>query len=135
VDRAHAEKFTTSAPAGLKAYAFVQFAILLAVGTVFMFRQASWPPATRWTTAAFIVAGLVACGGLLERRRWAVPVEVGWLAGAVPLVHAAAVLRASWMPAIITATVALAISAWLWRVARGPVGRLDLEAPPTRGGA
>lgn len=121
VDRAHAEKYTTPAPPGLKAYAFVQFAITMAVGSVFMFRQASWPPATRWTTAAFIVAGLVACGALLEGRRWAVPLEVARLAAAVPLVHAAAVLRASWTPAVVTTAAVLAISAWLWRVARGPV--------------
>jgi hypothetical protein len=135
VDPSRAEKFTTPAPAALKAYAFVQFVITVAVGTVFLFRQESWPAATRWTTAAFVVAGLIACSGLLERRRWAIPVEVARLAAAVPLVHAAAVLRASWMPAMITATVALVISAWLWRVARGPAGTLDLEAPPTRGGA
>jgi hypothetical protein len=127
VDPARAEKFATPAPLGLKAYAFVQFAITMAVGSVFMFREGSWPPATRWTTAAFIVAGLVAAGGLFERRRWAVPLEVARLAAAVPLVHSADVLHASWMPAAVTATAALAISAWLWRVARGSfrAGALD----------
>jgi sterol desaturase/sphingolipid hydroxylase (fatty acid hydroxylase superfamily) len=127
VDPAGTPKFTTSAPAGLKAYAFVQFVITIAVGIVFLFRQESWPPATRWTTAAFVVAGLVAGGGLLEGRRWAVPVEVARLAAAVPLVHAADVLHSSWMPALITATAALAICAWLWRVARDPVRPRALE--------
>jgi hypothetical protein len=127
VDPARTPKFTTSAPAGLKAYAFVQFAITIAVGSVFLFRQGSWPPATRWTTAAFVVAGLVACGGLLEGRRWAMPVEVARLAAAVPLVHAADVLHSSWMPALITATAAVAICAWLWRVARDPVRTRALE--------
>jgi hypothetical protein len=60
----------------------------------------------------------VAAGGLFERRRWAVPLEVARLAAAVPIVHAAALLRASWMPAVITAVAALAVSAWLWHVAR-----------------
>jgi hypothetical protein len=119
VDAARAEKFATPAPLGLKVYAFVQFAITMAVGSVFMFRQGSWPPGTRWMTAAFIVAGLVAEGGLFERRRWAVPLEVARLAAAVPLVHSAAILHASWTPAVITAVAALAVSAWLWHVARG----------------
>jgi len=119
VDPARAEKFATPAPIGLKVYAFVQFLVTLAVGTVFMFRHGSWPPGTRWMTAAFIVAGLVAAGGLFERRRWAVPFEVARLAAAVPLVHAAAILQASWTPALITGVAAVAVSAWLWHVARG----------------
>ncbi len=41
VDPAGTPKFTTSAPAGLKAYAFVQFVITIAVGIVFLFRQES----------------------------------------------------------------------------------------------
>jgi alkylglycerol monooxygenase len=127
VDPAGTPKFTTSAPAGLKAYAFVQFVITIAVGVLFLFRQPSWPAATRWTTAAFVVAGLVACGGLLEGRRWAAPVEVARLAAAVPLVHAADVLHSSWMPALITAIAALAIGAWLWRVAWVPVQTRALE--------
>jgi alkylglycerol monooxygenase len=118
VDPARVEKFATPAPLGLRAYAFVQFLITLAVGSVFLFRQASWPPATRWTTGVFIVVGLVAASGLFERRRWAVPLEAARLAAAVPIVHAAALLRASWMPAVITAVAALAVSAWLWHVAR-----------------
>jgi len=127
VDPARVEKFTTPAPVALKAYVFVQFVITLAVGTVFLFRQGTWPASTRWMTAAFIVASLVAGGGLLERRRWAIPVEVARLAAAVPLVHAADVLHASWMPAAVTATAALAVSAWLWRIARGSLraGALD----------
>jgi sterol desaturase/sphingolipid hydroxylase (fatty acid hydroxylase superfamily) len=119
VDAARAEKFATPSPLGLKVYAFVQFAITMAVGSVFMFRQGSWPTGTRGMTAAFIVAGLVAAGGLFERRRWAVPLEVARLAAAVPLVHSAAILHASWTPAVITAIAALAVSAWLWHVARG----------------
>jgi sterol desaturase/sphingolipid hydroxylase (fatty acid hydroxylase superfamily) len=127
VDPERAQKFNTPAPLGLKAYAFVQFVITLAVGTVFLFRQDSWPAAMLWMVAAFIVVSFVAASGLFERRRWAVPLEVARLAAAVPLVHAAAVLRASWMPAVVTATAALAISAWLWRVARGSfrAGALD----------
>jgi hypothetical protein len=102
----------------LKVYAFVQFVITLAVGSVFMFRQASWPPATRWMTAGFIVVSFDAVGGLFERRRWAVPLEAARLAAAVPLVHAAAILRASWLPAVVTAVAALVVAGWLWRVAR-----------------
>jgi sterol desaturase/sphingolipid hydroxylase (fatty acid hydroxylase superfamily) len=136
VDRATAPRFATRVPAGLQAYAFAQFAIALALGTVFLFRQASWPVPTRWTTAAFIVATLAACGSLLERRRWAVPLEVARLAAAVPLVHAAAALRASWMPAAVTAAAAIAIAAWLLRVARPlRAGGLEMQAPPTAGGA
>ena len=118
VDPERAEKFSTPAPLGLKAYAFVQFVITLAVGTLFLFRQDSWPAATLWMVAAFIVVSFVAASGLFERRRWAVPLEVARLAAAVPLVHAAAVLRASWMPAVLTAVAALAVAGWLWHVAR-----------------
>ena len=77
--------------------------------------------------AAFIVVSFVAVGGLFERRRWAVPLEVARLAAAAPLVHAAEVLRASWMPAVVTAVAALLVAAWLWHVARRPLraGVLD----------
>jgi len=50
---------------------------------------------------------------------------VARLAAAAPLVHAADVLHSSWMPALITATAALAIGAWLWRVARAPARALE----------
>jgi len=118
VDPARDQKFATPAPLGLKVYAFVQFVITLAVGSLFMFRQAAWPPGTRWMTVAFIVVSFVAVGGLFERRRWAVPLEVARLAAAVPLVHAAAILRASWMPAVVTAAAAVVVAGWLWHVAR-----------------
>ena len=92
------------ASAGLQAYVIVQFVIALALGIVFLVRNDSWPPAARWTVAGFVVVSLVACGGLLERKRWAVPLEIARLVAAVPLVHAAA--RRSpdpWVPAHVAA--------------------------------
>ena len=130
VDGVARRTLVATAPAAVQAYALVQFVVGLGLGTVFLFREAAWPSSVRWTTAAFIVATVAACGGLLERRRWAMPVEVARLAAAVPLVLAAAPPRASLVPLAAMIATAIAISAWLLRaVRRSP------QAPPTAGGA
>jgi sterol desaturase/sphingolipid hydroxylase (fatty acid hydroxylase superfamily) len=116
VDAATTSRRTSAAPAGLQAYVVVQGAIALWLGIVFLDGQASWPAAERWTMAGFVIVSLAACGGLLERQRWAVPLEIARLAAAVPLVYAAAVVPASWVPATVAAAAAIAASGWLLKV-------------------
>jgi sterol desaturase/sphingolipid hydroxylase (fatty acid hydroxylase superfamily) len=74
VDPGHV-KYDGTAAGGLAAYVFVQFLLVLGGTTALLFRQDALAVGPRAIFAAAIVVTLVALGGLLEGRRWAVPVE------------------------------------------------------------
>jgi alkylglycerol monooxygenase len=130
VDRATATRFSSTASAGLQAYVAVQFLGALALGILFLVRQETWTSGARWAAAAGVIVTFVSCAGLLERQRWAVPLEIARLVAAVPLVHAASVawpvVRASWAPAAVTAVVVLIAATVLVRIS-GPLATSTTE--------
>jgi hypothetical protein len=73
------EKFDTPVPAGLAAYVFVQFLIVLAGATALLFLQGDLGLGLRAAGAVAILVTLVSLGGLLERKRWALGLEIARL--------------------------------------------------------
>ena len=71
VDRASYRKYDTPVPAGLAAYAFLQWLLVLGIATLLLFRQAELDRATLALGAAGVVLSLVSLGALFDRRRWA----------------------------------------------------------------
>jgi alkylglycerol monooxygenase len=120
VDRATAAPFASTASAGLQAYVAAQFVSALALGVLFLVRQETWTAGARWAAAACVIVTFVSCAGLLERQRWAVPLEIGRLVAAVPLVHAATLAwplaGASWAPAALAALIVIVASVLLVRI-------------------
>jgi sterol desaturase/sphingolipid hydroxylase (fatty acid hydroxylase superfamily) len=68
-------KFKAAVPPRVQAYVLAQFALVLAAGSVFLFRQQDMGTPARAAAAAAILASLFVLGALLEGRRWAVPAE------------------------------------------------------------
>jgi alkylglycerol monooxygenase len=116
IDPATAAPFRGTASRPVQAYVLLQFVATLALGIAFLVRHEAWAPGSRAMVAGFVILGLVAGGGLLEGKRWAVPVEIARLVAAVPLVYMAAVARASWAPAVLTAIAVVVASALLLRI-------------------
>lgn len=70
-------------PASLRAYCFVQFLVLLGLGTLFLQNAARLAPGMALQSALFLTLGLMTIAALLERRRWAIVGEtlrLLWLA-------------------------------------------------------
>lgn len=70
-------------PAALRAYCFLQFLVLLGLGTLFLQNAARLSPWAALQSALFLTLGLMTIGALLERRRWAIVGEAArllWLA-------------------------------------------------------
>jgi hypothetical protein len=115
VDRGTYRKWDAPRPPGLAAYALAQFVPVLAGASLLLFRQEQLD---RWSLAVgagLIAASLVALGGLLEGKPWALGFETlrlvlvaGWAAasGTVAL-------------AVLAATAAAVSAAWLWRRTAG----------------
>ena len=76
-----AQRFEVATPRPVQAYVLAQFAVVLALTSVFLFRQDAFTPPARVAFALAVVASLVVFAGLLERRAWAVPAEVGRIVG------------------------------------------------------
>jgi hypothetical protein len=87
-DRATYRKFDTRAPRTVMVYVALQFALLLAISTFFLFRQGTLEASQQWGLAAFIVLGVMDLGLLLGPRRWAAWVELLRIGG-VALLFAA----------------------------------------------
>jgi sterol desaturase/sphingolipid hydroxylase (fatty acid hydroxylase superfamily) len=87
VDRATAVKHDPQVSPRLARWLFAQLALTVVAATALLFFAARLTPAQRFCTAALILITLLAAGGLIERRRWAMPLEIGrWAAlGAVAL--------------------------------------------------
>jgi sterol desaturase/sphingolipid hydroxylase (fatty acid hydroxylase superfamily) len=121
VDRATYQKFRPPLPRGLALYAFAQFVLVLLGTTGLLFRQQEMALPLRALGAAIAVVGLVAVGGLLERKAWVIALE--WL-------RWAALPAAAWLAsgslgvtAVLVGAAALSL-VWLSRYARlfGPAG-------------
>ncbi|MBK9176983.1 MAG: sterol desaturase family protein [Flavobacteriales bacterium] len=106
-DKRSYRKFDTTAPRGVNLYVAVQFTALLAVTTLFLFRQGDLGMTRSWLAAALIVLWVMDMGLMLESKRWAVPVEVLRVIGFTALlVFSPDLLPAPWH-FVTAATVAL----------------------------
>jgi len=76
VDLAHREKYDVEVKVGTRRWVRVQYMLLLAATSVVLMGKASLPRAPLVLACAWIAAGLVSLGGLLEAKRWALPLEV-----------------------------------------------------------
>ncbi len=76
VDRATYRKYDIPAPRALKLYVLVQFVLVNLATTVFLFTQQRLTASGRLAAAAGIVAALASLGGLLDKRRWALWLEL-----------------------------------------------------------
>lgn len=75
VDHASYRKFDVNTPRAVDRWVLVQMAIVLLASTALLFSFGTWP---RWLSAAvttWILVSLVAWGGLMEQRRWGLPLE------------------------------------------------------------
>jgi alkylglycerol monooxygenase len=85
-------KYDRRPPAGLFAYAIVQFLLVLAATVYFLFLGHQLEAPARVGLALLITWSVIDVGGLIDRRRWALPAELGRLA-AVGIAAAAAAAR------------------------------------------
>lgn len=123
-DRATYRKFDTRVPRPVAVYVAVQFVLLLAVTTFFLFKQHTLPGAHVWAVAGLIILWVMDLGLLLEGRRWAMWAEVlrTLLLGAV--LATAGVLPGASAP-FVALLVTLGTLAGLWWSHRWPSTALD----------
>ncbi|MBK8499553.1 MAG: sterol desaturase family protein [Flavobacteriales bacterium] len=123
-DKASYIKFDTAVPPPVRLYVAVQFALLLVITTLFLFKQADLPAWSHWALAGLIVLWLMDLGLLLDGRGPGVDLEGlrillstglgialcmvagawSWFpvvlsAGVVSLLHLATILRTASSPA------------------------------------
>jgi hypothetical protein len=125
-------KFGQPVAAGVQRYAFVQFLPTIAA-TFFMLLSDQAVQARLLAVAAlFVLWTLLTVGGLLDGRRWAVPLEVGRLAGlAAALVAWNPLPAAAGRLALAAVPLALGMAAWLLLEAlrRGATGSSPRAGP------
>jgi alkylglycerol monooxygenase len=78
--------YDVRAPRGVQIYVAVQFLVAAAATMAYLWIESTAPWTKLVAAAAVFVATVVAWGGLLERRRWAWPLEVGRLVAGVAVV-------------------------------------------------
>ncbi|WP_434420755.1 hypothetical protein [Nannocystis pusilla] len=61
-------------------YVLLQAVGIVAASMAVLIAAGTWPTWLAALACATVIAGAVALAGLVERRRWAVPLEVGRLA-------------------------------------------------------
>jgi hypothetical protein len=115
VDRQTYRKWDAPRPPGLAAYALAQFVPVLAGASLLLFRQEQLD---RWSLAVgagLIAASLVALGGLLEGKAWALGFETLRLV----LVAGWAAASGTAALAVLAAAAAAGSAAWLWHRTAG----------------
>jgi len=68
-------KYERPLSTALARYLLVQYALLVGGATLLIFHAASLPRAHTIVAAVLVLLGVIATGALIERRRWAVPLE------------------------------------------------------------
>jgi len=76
-DRAEYRKYDTRTAGAVQGYIAVQFVLLLAITTIFLFKQERLGPSGQWLTAGLIGWWVMNLGVLHEARRWALWSELG----------------------------------------------------------
>jgi len=110
VDRASYVKFDVPLARAVKLYVLAQFTALLVATTIYLRQSDTLAPMTRLIGAVAIIWGLSSLGGLLDRRSWAIPLEVARLAG----LAASALLVLE--PATAAAASALVVASGRWLI-------------------
>ena len=85
-DPAAHPRYDAKAPGAIRAYVAGQFAVAAVGVMAYLWIEESAPRAFLAVAALVFIATVVAWGGLLERRRWAWPLEAVRLAAGVGLV-------------------------------------------------
>jgi sterol desaturase/sphingolipid hydroxylase (fatty acid hydroxylase superfamily) len=76
VSAASFHKYDIQVPSGLNTYIFTQYVLLLLGTTAFLVLSKDWAYWLQLSITALIVVAIVSLGGLLERKKWAIPLEV-----------------------------------------------------------
>ena len=85
VDRAKAIKHDPPVSGRLAIWLFVQLALTTIGATAFLFYAAELTTGQRFAAAGLALLTLATIGGLIEQRRWAIPLEVGRVVFAVAI--------------------------------------------------
>ncbi|HEY5241353.1 MAG TPA: hypothetical protein VIJ22_07805, partial [Polyangiaceae bacterium] len=79
-------RYDARAPGSIRAYVAAQFALAGGAVMAYLWIEATAPRVFLAAAALVFIATVVAWGGLLERKRWAWPLEIARLAAGVGLV-------------------------------------------------
>lgn len=119
-DRANYRKFDTSVSAAVSGYVGLQFVLLLAVSSFFLFRQGDLNTTQLWVTAVLIVIWVMNMGLLLEGgKRWVLALELLRISTlAALLLWSGDLLPSSWgaITATIIALPSLLALVWIARL-------------------
>lgn len=116
-------------PAGVRRYALVQFAPLIAATFVMLLADPAVHARLLAVALLLVLWTLVSVGGLLDGRRWAVPLEVARLAALAALLVAWPPLpTATWRVALATIPPALGLITWLLLEVRRLIGSREERA-------
>lgn len=80
-----AARFSSPVSTAMSIYILAQAAVIVAATMTVLIQADAWPMWLSALVCAAVAAGVVALAGLAERRRWAVPLEVGRLAATLAL--------------------------------------------------
>jgi sterol desaturase/sphingolipid hydroxylase (fatty acid hydroxylase superfamily) len=111
-------RFELPTPPRIRAYAFVQFAPLIAATFLLLLWGDGVRPATLAVCASLVFGTLLSVGGLLDGRAWAVPAEVARLAAVAVALVAFAPLPGGWRASAIAVPAVLGMAVWLLAEAR-----------------
>ncbi len=109
-------KYDVEAAPGVRAYVAVSFVASVVATTWILWVQAELPRSQLWAVALVILVTSIGWGGLVERRAWALPLELLRLFGAAAV--GAWVSLSAGLPAAAVAAAALALASagWLLRL-------------------
>jgi hypothetical protein len=116
------QKYQLPVSRGLAAYVVVNFVIVTAATTVFLWIAASARTSVLALLCGLILASVIAWGGLFESKRWALPLELSRLAGVVAGV-AWLYRGTSALPIVAGATAVGVLGLGSWLVALRPAAR------------
>ncbi len=85
VDHAAYRKFDVEASPAVDRWVVLQFAIVALASTALLWSFGTWPRWLSASVAGWILVSLVAWGGLMERRRWGLPLEAARLLAGIAL--------------------------------------------------
>jgi hypothetical protein len=131
-------RFDQPVSARIRSYALVQFAPLIAATFLLLLWVDAVRPATLAVCASLVFWTLLSVGGLLDGRRWAVPVEVARLAAVAVALVWLAPLPGGWRISAIAAPAVLGMAVWLLAEPRsrpGPALPGGREQPAVNAGA
>lgn len=114
-DKASYHKYDTQVPRALTGYVVAQFILLLAITTLFLFRQGDLGTWRAWAVAGLIIVWVMDMGVLLEGKRWAVWAEVARIAllGLV-LITSGGLIPAPWPMALALGITVVSLSTLWW---------------------